>query len=329
VFDKAVIYTGVPVTGSTQAVNGNGWIHFSSGGKRIVSLNSNGANLGATTVQVHPYLSEVRSSNGAYFANRNIVVRTTNPPMGNVAVRFYFTEEEAQGLINAGTCISCIQPVDAYELGVTKYSGNAADENGLLDDDITGLFQFILPGNTEIVPYDNGYYAEFSVNSFSEFWLSTATIKPAASGVCPGNNILFTSAVAGSNYQWQEDNGSGFVTINDGPLYSGTHTANLQLTNAATSYSGYKYRCVVDGVIGGSNVVRFTNAWNGNISTNWFVASNWSCGVVPDQYTDVIIPGGLTNYPVINANTAIKSISVHPGSLVTLGSAVVLQVKGK
>jgi hypothetical protein len=329
VFDKAGIYTGVPVAGITQTVNGNGWIHFSSGGKRIVSLNSNGVNLGATTVQVHPYLSEVRSSNGIYFANRNIVVRPANPPNANVGIRFYFTEDEAQGLINASSCISCLKPVDPYELGVTKYSGNVVDENGLLDDDITGLFQYILPANTQIIPYDNGYYAEFSVNSFSEFWLSIANIKPAASGACPGENILFTSAVAGSNYQWQEDKGPGFVNINDGLLYSGTHTGSLQLINVATSYSGYKYRCVIDGVNGNSNAVRFTNIWNGNISTNWFTTTNWSCGIVPDQYTDVIIPGGVSNYPVINAGTAIKSIGVHPGATVTLGASVILQVNGK
>ncbi|MBK8611786.1 MAG: hypothetical protein IPL84_18105 [Chitinophagaceae bacterium] len=34
----------------------------------------------------------------------------------------------------------------------------------------------ILPANTEIVPYDNGYYAEFTVNSFSEFWLNNGEV---------------------------------------------------------------------------------------------------------------------------------------------------------
>ena len=329
VFDKAGIYTGSPVTGITQNVIGNNWVNFSSGGKRIVSLNSNGTNLGAVTIQVHPYTGTVRSSNNQYYANRNIVVRSAIPPSGNVGVRFYFTEAEAQSLINASGCIPCSKPADAYELGVTKYSGKAADENGILDDDITGSFQYILPANTEIVPYDNGYYAEFSVNSFSEFWLSAASIKPATSGVCPGENILFTSTAGGTIHQWQEDNGSGFTNITDGARYSGTGTAALQLINLPTTFSGYKYRCVKDGVNGIDNAVRVTNIWNGNTGGNWFTATNWSCGVVPDQYTHVIIPGGIINYPLINANTAVKSISVHPGAIVNVSAGVGLQVTGR
>lgn len=329
VFDRAPVYTGLPVTNVSQTVNNSDWVHFSSGGKRIVSLNANGANLGLTSVQVHPYLEQVRSSNNSYYANRNIVVRSANPPTGNVGVRFYFTEDEVQDMILANSCVTCLKPADAYEPGITQYSGNATDENGLLADDVTGLFRFITPANVVIVPYDNGYYAEFSVQSFSEFWLSMSNIKPAASGVCPGENILFGAATNGTVFQWQEDNGAGYVNIVNGIRYSGANTASLQLINLPTSFSGYKYRCVTDGVTGPANMVRFTNSWNGNTSANWFLAANWSCGLVPDQYTDVIIPGGLSLYPTINANTAIKSISLHPGTMVTLANAVLLEIKGK
>lgn len=329
VFDKAAIYTSVPASGISQNVSGSNWVHFSSGGGRIVSLNSNGANLGTATVQVHPYTGALRNSNNAYYLNRNIVVRTTNAAGGNVGVRFYFTEQEAQNLVNASGCASCLKPYDPYELGVSKYSGKSSDENGVLEDDISGFFQYILPANTAIVPYDNGYYAEFSVNSFSEFWLSTASVKPAGNGSCIGDNIFFAAAATGTNYQWQEDNGSGYANISNGIFYTGANTATLQLTSPPSSYSGYKYRCITDGVNGVANTVRFTNSWNGSAGTNWFTAANWSCGTVPDQYTDVVVPGGLINYPVINANTAIKSIHVHPGSLVTLSSGVKLQVNGK
>ena len=329
VFDKAAIYTGTSVTGITQNVNGSTWVHFTLGGNRIVSINPNGANLGATTIQVHPYTGPVRYSNNQYYANRNIVVKSAIPPTGNVSVRFYFTEAEAQGLLDATGCATCLKPFDPYSLGITKYSGKATDENGLLDDDSTGFFQFILPAKAVIVPYDNGYYAEFTVNGFSEFWLSAGNIKPAANGVCPGENILFTSAGGGTVYQWQQDTGTGYANITDGPLYTGTGTAAMQLINLPTSFSGYKYRCVKDGVNGPGYSVRFTNVWQGNTGTNWFTATNWSCGIVPDQYTDVIIPGGVINYPLINANTAVKSISVYAGAVVTVSAGTGLQVLGR
>ncbi len=329
VFDKAPIYEGPPVTGVTQNVSGTNWAHFSSGGNRIVSLNANGNNLGTTTVQVHPFAGPVRNSNNAYYANRNIVVKPANFPTGNVAIRFYFTDTEAQDLVNASGCGTCTNPYDPYELSSTKYSSSRGDENGLLADDLTGFFQYILPDSTTIVPYDKGYYAEFNVKSFSEFWLSIDNIKPAVSGVCPGDPIVFTAAATGTTYQWQEDSGAGIININDNATYSGTTTATLQLNNLSTNYTGYKYRCVVNGVPGSFNTVRFTNVWAGTTDTNWFLASNWSCGTVPDQYTDAIIPGGLNIYPVINANAVVKSISAHPGASVTVSGSAALQINGQ
>ena len=91
-------------------------------------------------------------------------------------VRFYFTDAEAKSLLAATGCAGCTATKDPYELGVTKYSGTAAQENGTLADNSNCCYSFILPANTEIIPYDNGYYAEFPVNSFSEFWLNNGGV---------------------------------------------------------------------------------------------------------------------------------------------------------
>ena len=173
VFDKALIYTGPQLLNTTQNVSGSNWIHFTSGGTRIASINPNGQNLGSTTVDVYPFAGAVRNHNLQYYLNRNIVIRPAIQPVANVSVRFYFTDAEAKSLIAATGCGICTKPGDPYELGVTKYSGTALQENGTLVDNLPGgTYQFILPANTEIIPYDNGYYAEFAVNSFSEFWLN-------------------------------------------------------------------------------------------------------------------------------------------------------------
>lgn len=180
IFEKELIYNSVPVTGLTQAVSGSNWIHYSSGGKRVASINPNGNNLGNTTVDVYPYTGPVRISSSQYYVNRNIVIRPQTQPGADVSVRFYFTDAEAKSLLAATGCGSCSKPIDPYDLGVTKYSGTAAEENGTLADNISGTYMFILPANTAIIPYDNGYYAEFPVNSFSEFWLNNGG---------PGGNI--------------------------------------------------------------------------------------------------------------------------------------------
>ena len=328
VFEKAPIYEGAPVTGITQNVVGNDWVNISSGGKRIVSVNPNGLDLGATNVQVHPLNGAIRNSNEIYYANRNIVVRPSNTPAGRVGIRFYFTEKEALDLANAAGCDFCAKPIDPYELGITQYTGSLTDENSSLADDLLGVFRFIVPDSTVIVPYDNGYYAEFYTNGLSEFWLSTGNIKPAASGACAGENIFFSSTSAGNVYQWQEDRGTGFSNISDDAIFSGTNTEKLELANLPTNYSGVKYRCIRDGVAGAAYTVRFTNVWNGAVNSNWFLPANWSCGTVPDQYTDVVIPGGLIIYPLINANTSVRRISVQQGATVTVVAGIKLDING-
>ena len=243
VFDKAQIYTGTSVAGITQTVSGSNWVHFISGGKRVASINANGFDLGSTTVDVYPYSGTVRTQNNQYYLDRNIVIRPTNVPGGYVSVRFYFTDTEAKNLIAATGCGACSKPKDPYELGVTKYSGTAIQENGTLADNFAGSYMYVLPANTEIVPYDNGYYAEFPVNSFSEFWLNNGGIngnEPLPINLLSFEAIKQTGKVL---LQWSTSNeinsnkyiversadGINYITIGDVPAknISGTNYYNM------------------------------------------------------------------------------------------------------
>lgn len=242
IFDKALIYTGTPVTGLSQPVSGTGWTHFTAGGKRVASINANGTNMGNTTVDVYPYAGAVRTNNGQYYLNRNIVIRPAVQPGADVSVRFYFTDAEAKSLLAATGCGTCTKPIDPYDLGVTKYSGTAIEENGTLDDNISGNYSFILPANTEIIPYDNGYYAEFRVSSFSEFWLNDGGIG----GIHPlPINLLTFEAIKQNKkvlLQWTTDNELNadkyFVERSaDGINYSSIGYASAFNNNQKNNYS--------------------------------------------------------------------------------------------
>ncbi|MEP7255373.1 MAG: S8 family serine peptidase [Ferruginibacter sp.] len=245
IFDKALIYTGTQVTGITQSVSGSNWVHFISGGKRVASINANGNNLGNTTVDVYPYTGAVRISSSQYYLNRNIVIRPATQPSGYASVRFYFTDAEAKSLLAATGCGSCSKPKDPYELGVTKYSGTAVEENGTLADNTSGVYMYILPANTEIIPYDNGYYAEFPVNSFSEFWLNNGGIN--GNVPLPVNLVSF-EAIKQTNkvlLQWVTKNeisantyiversadGINYLSIGNVTAYNNTGTNNYNLTD--------------------------------------------------------------------------------------------------
>ena len=106
--------------------------------------------------------------------DRNLVIQPSNQPQSYVLVRYYFTDSEAVHLINANGCSQCTTIGDAYLSGVTQYSStNLAEEDSTLADNKEGHYSFLKPQqDVSIVPYDNGYYAQYIVYSFSEFWIN-------------------------------------------------------------------------------------------------------------------------------------------------------------
>jgi len=190
------IYDGPPYTSPvvTQAsVNGSNWINFESGGKLIASVNPNGQNMGSTDVQAYINTGAVRTNTLQYYHNRNITIKPTTINLADSAtVRFYFLDSENEALINATGCSGCSKPSTAYQLGVTKYSdADDALENGTLADNAGSNYLFITPPNVIKVPFDKGYYAEFKVKDFSEFWLNNG--GPANTQSLPVELISFTA----------------------------------------------------------------------------------------------------------------------------------------
>ena len=184
IYDRALeIYTGPSVTTPiTQNVAGSNWVHFTQGSKVIASINPAGNNLGTTGVQAfinRGGFNGVRDTNDVYFLDRNITIKPSNNVIADSAiVRFYFTDAEVDTLVRATGCSTCSKPKDAYEFGITKYDdADESKENGNLGDNQSGIFNFINQGNVIKVPYDKGYYAEFKVKDFSEFWLSNKAIN--------------------------------------------------------------------------------------------------------------------------------------------------------
>jgi len=76
------------------------------------------------------------------------------------------------------------------------------------------------------------------------------TVQPSDQSPCE-----FTSAQFGvstiispeASYQWQEDQGGGFVNLANAPPYSNVNTFQVTIANVPSSMSGYQYRCIVTG----------------------------------------------------------------------------------
>jgi hypothetical protein len=181
VYDNTMgIYDGVTMSSpvSQTISGGTSWVDFTSAGKLIASIQPQGQNLGGTSVQTFINSGAVRHTSNQYYHDRNITVIPANSLTDSVAVRFYFLDTETESLLNATGCSSCSKPRSAYELGVSKYSDptNRANEDGTISNDALGIWTFINSSKAAKIPFDKGYYAEFKVRDFSEFWLNDGGI---------------------------------------------------------------------------------------------------------------------------------------------------------
>jgi len=130
--------------------------------------------MGSTAVQAYINTGSVRFDARQYYHDRNITIKPANIALADSAiVRFYFLDTETETLINATGCAVCTKPAMAAELGVTKYSDPDDNfENGDLNDDVQGTRIFLDADWNHKIPFDKGYYVEFRVKDFSEFWLN-------------------------------------------------------------------------------------------------------------------------------------------------------------
>lgn len=170
----------------TCSVSGNNYIHFVSGNRLVMSINPNGANLGnvTATAYVDANVLNIQDCNATqpWFntatLQRHFRAIPTNNPSGSISVRLYFAQSELSSLITASTSNQNTNDnVTAIgNLKMTKYSG--LNEDGLFPNNCGNgnfsLFNQIASGNANsiITGFDaNGRYAQFTIPSFSEFWL--------------------------------------------------------------------------------------------------------------------------------------------------------------
>ena len=260
IFDKASIYATGAADSLTLPVQGNNWVNFDLGGSRVAAIHPHGQNLGPTTVKVFfNHTGAVRVNKTQYYLDRNIVVQPGSSPDSAVGVRYYFTDSEAIKLMNATGCPSCMTIADAYQSGVTQFSGLLpVEEDSTLANDTVGTFLFHAPHtDVSVIPYDNGYYAEYTVNGFSEFWLNAG--DPGDSSYIPIMTLNFTAENSGGNglLQWTTTEAYGLSRFIIEKGRDSTHFTVLDSVAAAANGGGlHSYQYVDTHLDSGTNYYR-------------------------------------------------------------------------
>jgi subtilisin-like proprotein convertase family protein len=180
---------------ATCAVNQIGWIHFyHSSGRLIGSINSQGQNLGNVTMTsfvdgtnaLIPACINPSSSTSTSVLQRHWVITPSIQPTSPVLVRLPHTLTEFNSLSSAASTNpnSNDDILSPQDLDLTKYSnGSEANVNSsALDNCGVGTSTFHQQtqyDNTNTYSAVQDKFAEFSISSFSEFWLhGSATSSP-------------------------------------------------------------------------------------------------------------------------------------------------------
>ncbi|HRN78629.1 MAG TPA: hypothetical protein PKY29_01055 [Ferruginibacter sp.] len=208
--------------------------------------------------------------------------------------------EDAAGTIpyTAGTALNTVY---AQPLVTTDYIAASTAPNGCMSRDTTKVSIFPVGG---VLSGDNV--------------------------ICLGGSSNLTVTLTGTG-PWSVNYSDGTNTFTESGITTSTHIIPVSpLVNTTyTLVSVTDANCTATGsTVSGSATINLTSvgisSWLGN-STDWFDQNNW-CGLVPDGNTDVIIPSGLSFYPIIDGDAAVKNISlalnatltVDPGSRISI-----------
>ena len=154
----------------------------------------------------------------------------------------------------------------------------------------------------------------------------------AAQSICSGATPagLTGNALTGYTYKWQSSITSAIAGFTDiSPAVTTKDYAPGVLTVATW------FRRVVNKVSPACTATSVaikismtTSTWTGTTNTAWATTTNWSCGSIPTSTTDVIIPSGVTNKPVISTSISVKNLTINASAKLITTSAGTLNLYG-
>jgi Metallo-peptidase family M12/Reprolysin family propeptide len=157
-----------------------------------------------------------------------------------------------------------------------------------------------------------------------------ALMKPYGAPQCPAATTNFATTIVGTNYQWQVNNGSGYLNINNDAVYSNVTSNTISITNPPLGLFTNNYRCEITTTSGivysQAFTLKYSMTWLGTTSNAWENPLNWSCNMLPTEKTDVVINSGTPFSPELNVSTNIRTLTSLPASNLVIKTGAFLLV---
>jgi hypothetical protein len=206
----------------------------------------------------------------------------------------------------------------------------------------TGVSKTVFAGDNSILTINNSIffnnYKRVTSNQNVEYSLDSGEVSVSNSTVTISNSITQAYGITGINGNMvavdplfiDVTSPSGpdnvFYTSDDGLNLKGFSSALNSGSNSSIAGTNKDIlnnaRIFNDVVDIGPYEIQFlptpiSNTWVGNVNSNWENPLNWSLGIIPNQYTDVIISSGTI---LLNSNATIRSLSINPGANFSIGA---------
>ena len=204
--------------------------------------------------------------------------------------------------------------VTKSESRIFIYQNNRSTDSIILKDTVT---LYNLHATACVADIDGDNKQDIVTSSSSLFVMRNRMNESQSTKVCPNSTISLPATISGTSYQWQMDTGAGFVNISNDVNFSNTSGAILTITNTPSNWLKRQFRCKINNSLYSEPYfLEFENTWISNISHDWNLPSNWSCGVVPDGNTAVIITNGKT--VELTGDGSCRSLLINPYASFTI-----------
>ncbi|CAN5478573.1 hypothetical protein BH11BAC3_BH11BAC3_00270 [soil metagenome] len=296
---------GLSLNTSTGVISGTPTAVTASNTYTVTASNSCGSTTKALTIVVITTPSITYSTNPAVYC-AGVAIAANNPAnTGGAATSYSVSPALPAGLsLSTTTGIITGTPTTTAGIAAANYTVTAANTCG---STTVAVNITISPAAPTVLNY-------------------TLTTASYCLGTAITNNNPSNTGGASTSYSVSPALPSGLSLNTSTGVISGTPTA----VTASNTYTVTASNSCGSTTKGLTILVSTVGSWIGVTSTNWFTASNWGCGTVPDATIDVIIPavGSVPNQPTINAVGAVcRNITIN-GALTVAGGPFNLDIYG-
>jgi hypothetical protein len=155
---------------SSNVISPEGLTEFGPFPDKVASVEN--IAMGEVSLEMKRHTGPTRFENGVPYLDRNFLIKPTTQPTVPVKVRLYITDAEVKKLVASDLKIKSFQ-----ELGIYKYDGVFQDLT-LDNNDVYPVKGIFIPASqVQKKPTAGGYFLEFYVTGFSEFYIASGSLE--------------------------------------------------------------------------------------------------------------------------------------------------------